>query len=137
MATSVPADASKPAKAKRGSKNAAEKRAESPATPVVAGSNPYLAVVHKKLRSLRKKAERIKALEQEIAVGTQKAGTLNQEQIALLNSKASVERSIVDIEALKAQLEEVAANVSPVMHMRVCVFFGRLLCRWRVGPFNS
>jgi hypothetical protein len=36
---------------------------------------------------------------------------LNEEQLILLSSKASVERALTDIEGLKAQLEEVAREV--------------------------
>ena len=80
--------------------------------------NPYLAVVGKKLRNLKKKMERIRALEQEIkqTQGKQKGqatqqSLLNEEQLALLNSKASVQKAIADIEALRQQLEEVAMHV--------------------------
>ena len=36
---------------------------------------------------------------------------LNEEQLILLSSKASVERALTDIESIKSQLEEVAREV--------------------------
>ncbi len=42
----------------------------------------------------------------------------DEEQLTLLASKQSVERSITDIAALKAQLEEVAKQIEVVCHDR-------------------
>ncbi len=48
--------------------------------------------------------EKIVKIEQQLASGK----ALDQEQLALLNSKKSVEKALADVAALKAQLEEVA-----------------------------
>jgi hypothetical protein len=46
----------------------------------------------------------------ESAVAGKKA--LNEEQLALMSSKPALERSLVDLEAIKTQLEEVAASTA-------------------------
>eukprot|EP00599_Poterioochromonas_sp_BG-1_P015958 CAMPEP_0173157972 /NCGR_PEP_ID=MMETSP1105-20130129/16001_1 /TAXON_ID=2985 /ORGANISM="Ochromonas sp., Strain BG-1" /LENGTH=744 /DNA_ID=CAMNT_0014075655 /DNA_START=50 /DNA_END=2284 /DNA_ORIENTATION=+ len=70
----------------------------------LAKENPYVAIASKKHRNLKKKMEKIVKIEQQLASGK----ALDQEQLALLNSKKSVEKALADVAALKAQLEEVA-----------------------------
>ncbi|CAM9382990.1 unnamed protein product, partial [Phaeothamnion confervicola] len=65
--------------------------------------NPYLAVVSKRLRGLRKKLEKIR--KNEALAGT---GKLNEEQKQLLSSRGEVERAIKEADQLRTQLEEVA-----------------------------
>eukprot|EP01031_Cornospumella_fuschlensis_P046368 gene46368-56779_t len=71
--------------------------------------NPYLAVVAKKNRNLKKKLDKILQVEQQQAANPSKV--LQPEQIALLQSKSSVERSISDLKAVREALEEVAKSL--------------------------
>jgi len=70
-------------------------------------SNPYLIVVGKKLRSLKKKLEKIVKIEVHKLTGKD----LEEEQLILLANKQGIEKSITDLEALKIQLEEVAKQL--------------------------
>jgi hypothetical protein len=69
--------------------------------------NPYIAVANRKVRNLKKKLQNIQKVEAQVATGK----SLNEEQLVLLSTKPAVERAMLDIEALKAQLEEVAKEV--------------------------
>lgn len=66
--------------------------------------NPYVAVIARKLRNLRKKYDKILAVEAQSAAGKK----LDEEQLGMLSSKQSIEKSLSDLEALKTSLEEVA-----------------------------
>jgi hypothetical protein len=70
--------------------------------------NPYVAVVAKKHRNLKKKLERIAKIEQQLTSGK----PLDSEQQQLFNSKGSVEKAVKDLASLKQQLEEVALQQS-------------------------
>ena len=67
--------------------------------------NPYVAVVVKKLRNLKKKVEKVSKLDGELKAGK----PLNSDQLQSIKSLGELERSLADIESIKVQLEEVAA----------------------------
>lgn len=68
--------------------------------------NPYVAIVAKKARNLNKKLEKIVK-----ADAQQKSGkAINEDQLALLTTRSSVERELADINQIKELLEEVAAS---------------------------
>lgn len=66
--------------------------------------NPYVAVVSRKSRNLKKKLERILKVEAQLKEGKK----LNEEQLILVASKSSLEKALTDVESIKTQLEEVA-----------------------------
>eukprot|EP01041_Mallomonas_annulata_P008533 gene8533-17600_t len=66
--------------------------------------NPYVAVVSRKYRNLKKKLDKIVKIEAQ-----QKAGkAIIEEQLILLAGKSAVEKALADVESIKTQLEEVA-----------------------------
>lgn len=71
--------------------------------------NPYVAVVTKKIRNLRKKLKNIEQLDASRASGA----VLNEDQLATLGSKQNIERQIQDLESMKISLEEVVATQPP------------------------
>lgn len=66
--------------------------------------NPYVGTVARKLRNLKKKLEKIATYEAQRASGK----ALDKEQMALLETKSSLEKSVYDLASIKTQLEEVA-----------------------------
>mmetsp|Transcript_14422 Transcript_14422/g.15090 ORF Transcript_14422/g.15090 Transcript_14422/m.15090 type:complete len:592 (+) Transcript_14422:65-1840(+) len=66
--------------------------------------NPYVAIVSRKSRNLKKKLERVIKVESQLKEGKK----LNEEQLVLVASKASLEKALSDVESIKTQLEEVA-----------------------------
>lgn len=70
--------------------------------------NPYIGVANRKSRNLKKKLDKIFKAEAQLKQGK----ALNEEQLILLSSKASVERALTDIESIKSQLEEVARELA-------------------------
>jgi hypothetical protein len=66
--------------------------------------NPYVAVVGRKQRNLKKKLEKITKAEAALEAGK----TLDEEQNVLLSTKPQVERALADFAAVRLQLEEVA-----------------------------
>lgn len=75
--------------------------------PDLLEENPYLAVVNRKARNLRKKLASIAKAEAQLLTGK----ALNEEQLVLLASKPSVERAISDIDIIRVQLEDVAKDL--------------------------
>ena len=71
--------------------------------------NPYIAVISKKCRNLKKKLNQIQKVDEQLAIGK----ILNEEQRVLLSTRPMFERQLQDLDALKSQLEEVAA-MAPV-----------------------
>ncbi|EWM28784.1 hypothetical protein Naga_100002g155 [Nannochloropsis gaditana] len=69
--------------------------------------SPFVLVLTKKTRALKKKLDRIKALE-EARDDQKKAAILNEEQMALVASKEGLQRSLHETEGVKAALMEVA-----------------------------
>ncbi|KAJ1461339.1 hypothetical protein M885DRAFT_507264 [Pelagophyceae sp. CCMP2097] len=73
--------------------------------------NPYISHVVKKIRALKKKLSKITALEEKIALKPN--APLNEDQVEVLSSKTRVVNSLVDLEALKTQLDEIEADEPP------------------------
>lgn len=71
--------------------------------------NPYVAVVARKYRNLKKKLDKI--LKAEDAHKTS-GKALNQDQLELIASKPSIEKALADVDSIKVQLEEVAKEES-------------------------
>lgn len=69
--------------------------------------NPYVSVVAKKIRALKKKLSKISALEKKVTETANNA--LNEDQTELLNSKERVQQALADNESLKTHFEEIAA----------------------------
>jgi hypothetical protein len=66
--------------------------------------NPYVAVVAKKYRNLKKKVEKVSKLDSDLKSGK----ALNIDQLQTIKTLGELERSLADIESIKWQLEEVA-----------------------------
>ncbi|GMF50002.1 unnamed protein product [Phytophthora fragariaefolia] len=62
--------------------------------------HPYLSVLYKRLRSHRKKLEKIRGLEAAQAAGGKR---LNAQQLELMAGKASLEKLVVELEMLREQ----------------------------------
>ncbi|KAG6617150.1 methyltransferase TARBP1 [Phytophthora cinnamomi] len=62
--------------------------------------HPYLSVLYKRLRSHRKKLEKIKGLEAAQAAGDKR---LNAQQLELMGSKAALEKLVAELELLREQ----------------------------------
>lgn len=71
--------------------------------------NPYVAVVTKKIRNLRKKLKNIEQLETSRASGA----ILNEDQLITLGTKQNIERQIQDLDGVKTSLEDVVASQPP------------------------
>ncbi|KDO31587.1 hypothetical protein SPRG_03516 [Saprolegnia parasitica CBS 223.65] len=65
--------------------------------------HPYVVLLNKKLRSLKKKQEKIKSLEESM-VGSNK--TLNEQQLEVLANKTLVEKMYAELEALRVLFVE-------------------------------
>ncbi|EQC37111.1 hypothetical protein SDRG_05338 [Saprolegnia diclina VS20] len=65
--------------------------------------HPYVVLLNKKLRSLKKKQEKIKSLEESM-VGSNK--TLNEQQLEVLANKTLVEKMYAELEALRVVFVE-------------------------------
>ena len=83
-------------------------------TPGSGVENPYVAVVSKKYRNLKKKADKVSKLHLDLQSGKD----LNVDQLQTIKTLGELERSLADIEAIKYQLEEVANSDVPVAHTR-------------------
>lgn len=70
--------------------------------------NPYLAIIAKRQRNLRKKINKINEVEDKLNSNT----PINADQVAILAQKQAIERSLVDLDAIKIQLEEVAKEIA-------------------------
>jgi len=66
--------------------------------------NPYVAVVAKKHRNLKKKMEKIIKIEAQIQSGK----ALDEEQKIMYTTKSSVEKSLTDLKAILSAFEDVA-----------------------------
>jgi hypothetical protein len=66
--------------------------------------NPYVAVIARKHRNLKKKLEKIAKAESQLSLGK----VIDEEQQILLASKKAIEKSVTDLLQLRQQLEEVA-----------------------------
>ncbi|EGZ07280.1 hypothetical protein PHYSODRAFT_565301 [Phytophthora sojae] len=62
--------------------------------------HPYLSVLYKRLRSHRKKLEKIKGLEAAQAAGDKR---LNAQQLELMGSKATLEKLVAELDLLREQ----------------------------------
>ncbi|KAK1930399.1 hypothetical protein P3T76_014070 [Phytophthora citrophthora] len=69
--------------------------------------HPYLSVLYKRIRSHRKKLEKIKGLE---TAQQQEGKKLNAQQIELMGNKASLEKLVVELEMLREQFIGVFAE---------------------------
>ncbi|KAL3669429.1 hypothetical protein V7S43_005823 [Phytophthora oleae] len=69
--------------------------------------HPYLSVLYKRIRSHRKKLEKIKGLE---AAQQQEGKKLNAQQIELMGNKSSLEKLVVELEMLREQFVGVYAE---------------------------
>eukprot|EP00644_Phytophthora_capsici_P008124 jgi/Phyca11/530261/estExt2_fgenesh1_pm.C_PHYCAscaffold_600010 len=69
--------------------------------------HPYLSVLYKRIRSHRKKLEKIKGLE---TAQQQEGKKLNAQQIELMGNKASLEKLVVELEMLREQFVGVYAE---------------------------
>jgi len=70
--------------------------------------NPFVAVVARKQRNLKKKVDRIQTIEEQYRAGK----TLDEEQLILVSSKPAIEKQLADFKVIKAQLEDVAKQQS-------------------------
>ena len=68
--------------------------------------NPYLQVISRRSRNLKKKLNKVDEAEQKMKSGK----TLNDEQLSLVASKGLVERMLSELDAIRASLEEVEAE---------------------------
>ncbi|CAI5721124.1 unnamed protein product [Hyaloperonospora brassicae] len=64
------------------------------------GDHPYLSVLYKRMRSHRKKLEKIKALEQAQATDGK---VLNAQQVALMSTKGALTKLVAELEMLREQ----------------------------------
>ncbi|RHY11105.1 hypothetical protein DYB36_003104 [Aphanomyces astaci] len=102
----------KDAGAKKGKQNAKQ---EEVVVDYASLDHPYAVVLNKKLRSFKKKQEKIKALEDSLK-GQSKQ--LNEQQLEVLSNKGFVDKMIGELEALRQQFVETviaapAANTTP------------------------
>jgi len=65
--------------------------------------NPYIAVVARKQRNLKKKLERISNVEKSFKDGK----SLDEEQLVLIGSKQNVEKSLLDLSSLRQTMDEI------------------------------
>lgn len=66
--------------------------------------NPYVAVVAKKYRNMKKKVEKVTKLENELNSGKE----LNSDQLQSISTRGELERSLADLESIMCQLLEVS-----------------------------
>ncbi|OQR94219.1 hypothetical protein THRCLA_08218 [Thraustotheca clavata] len=79
-------------------KKSSKKKAAPAPIDFTAIDHPYVVLLNKKLRSLKKKQEKIKVLEESL-VGSTK--TLNEQQLEVLANKPFVEKMTVELEGLR------------------------------------
>jgi hypothetical protein len=72
--------------------------------------NPFVSIVSRKIRYLKKKLDKIHKCESQLT--TEKALPLDNDQLLLLATKPSLEKALTDLESIKSQLEDVAKLVS-------------------------
>jgi hypothetical protein len=70
--------------------------------------NPYLTVIYKKQRAIRKKLDRISALE----IQFQNGKILNEEQLVLYHSKIHIESAMHEMESIKTTMEKIASETT-------------------------
>uniref|UniRef100_H3GPL2 Caprin-1 dimerization domain-containing protein n=1 Tax=Phytophthora ramorum TaxID=164328 RepID=H3GPL2_PHYRM len=63
----------------------------------LSGDHPYLSVLYKRIRTHRKKLEKIKSLE------AQEGKVLNAQQLELMSNKATLEKLVAELEMLREQ----------------------------------
>uniref|UniRef100_A0A7S2B398 Uncharacterized protein n=2 Tax=Octactis speculum TaxID=3111310 RepID=A0A7S2B398_9STRA len=73
--------------------------------------NPYLVALEKRSRAARKKKSRIQLLEESLATGK----PLNDSQTVLLNSKSEVDCRLMELDAMREALENVASTQESFM----------------------
>ncbi|OQR98368.1 hypothetical protein ACHHYP_08677 [Achlya hypogyna] len=88
-------------------KKAGKKKAAPAPIDYASIEHPYVVLLNKKLRSLKKKQEKIKSLEESIA-GSNK--TLNEQQLEVLANKPFVEKMAAELESLRAVFVETLTN---------------------------
>ena len=78
--------------------------------------NPYVVVLQKKCRSLKKKLEKVSQVEQSRLQGK----VLDKDQLVLLSSRLDLEKTLAVTEAIKQQMEEIAQVSAPVLLPNLC-----------------
>lgn len=98
-------------KSKKSKKAVAKAEEEESATNLATVDHPYLSFLHKRIRSYKKKLEKIKGLESARAADGK---VLNPQQLELVASKPGLEKLIVEFETLREQFVEVYLQVCPL-----------------------
>ncbi|RHY29120.1 hypothetical protein DYB32_005410 [Aphanomyces invadans] len=96
------------AKKKDGAKNSKQNAKHEAVVDFASIDHPYVVVLNKKLRSFKKKQEKIKALEDSLRGQTKQ---LNEQQLEVLSNKGFVDKMVVELDTLRQQfVDTVLAN---------------------------
>lgn len=95
-------------KSKKAAAAAAKEEEEESANNMATVDHPYLSFLHKRIRSYKKKLEKIKGLG--LARSTD-GKVLNPQQLELVGSKPVLEKLVVEFETLREQFIEVYLQV--------------------------